>query len=235
MGFDHVLRIVASLQNIVAVCANVLLAYLITYRSNGHVKSHKEVLLITSFHSAMFSAVMLVLQPVLLVGDGHIIAFSNGPLRASSKHVSYASAVALFTALDVTVVCIAVQFIARYKAICKAVGRISTSGCKYRVTIVAAIWYILKLLLSLWVCYEPDDSREAVISVVRSNIWPAQTETKMVLYFYNELVCCLLGYVVVVVCDWKIMKRLKSVEVSSVHHRYAHELVDIGEAMVMSH
>ncbi|KAH7717736.1 hypothetical protein AAVH_14810 [Aphelenchoides avenae] len=164
---------------------------------------------------------MLVLQPIVLVGDGYIIAFSNGPFRASSKHVSYASAVALFTALDVTAVFIAVQFIARYRAICKAVGRVPTSGCKYRVTTVAATWCLVKLLLALWVCYEPDDSRDAVISIVRSNIWPAQTETKVVLYFYIELVCCLLGYVVVVVCDWKIMKRLKSVEVTSIHRRYA--------------
>lgn len=36
----------------------------------------------------------------------------------------------------------------------------------------------------------------------------------------NELICCILGYVVVIVCDWKIMSRLKSVEMSSVHRRY---------------
>lgn len=145
IGFDQTLRTVTSLQNIVAIGANVLLAYLIIYRSNGHIKSNiKEIILITCLHAAMFSAVMLVLQPVcfclvdtksiflsfqvVLVGDGHIIAFSNGPFRAMSKYVSYASAVALFTALDVSVVCITVQFTTRSRAICKATGYVHNTA-----------------------------------------------------------------------------------------------------------
>uniref|UniRef100_A0A915EFT4 G protein-coupled receptor n=1 Tax=Ditylenchus dipsaci TaxID=166011 RepID=A0A915EFT4_9BILA len=103
-----------------ALILNGILLYLIVFHSDFKVKAYKKILLMTCIADSVFALICFVVRPALLSGRGYMICLSNGIFANYSRMFDLFGLTIYCAALHCSMVCIAAQFVYRYRFTCYA-------------------------------------------------------------------------------------------------------------------
>ncbi|KAH7698397.1 7TM GPCR protein, partial [Aphelenchoides avenae] len=225
-----------------ALLFNLGLLYLIVKQGSQHLKEYKWVLLSMCVSDIVLSTVVFVSNPAILPMGGYVMIVSNGWFAGNNVLFDHAFLAGFCAMLHTNIICIVVQFVYRYRLICR-------SHCLKEPSHVIFVWPVLWCILqasnSVWclVFGQGAEQREIGLEILREISWqydsdhapyPSVThwsEVRTKVHHLIYMISCIGGYTTIVWCECHIMKYLKRNQVS-MHSRTRRMHADVNRALV---
>ncbi|KAI1694391.1 serpentine type 7TM GPCR chemoreceptor str domain-containing protein [Ditylenchus destructor] len=113
-------HLIETVMNSLSIVFNCYLLYLIRYHSTFGEKLYKHLLTIDSALDLMLGVTTFVAQPMALTGNGQLLVITTGFLADRSRLFDTSITTLFVWILHTNVVWIAVQFLYRYRLLCKS-------------------------------------------------------------------------------------------------------------------
>ncbi|KAI1703369.1 serpentine type 7TM GPCR chemoreceptor srd domain-containing protein [Ditylenchus destructor] len=215
---DQVHHIVDTLINTVAILSNCYLLYLIRYHSTFGVKLYQHLLTVDSALDLFLCVSAFVVQPVGFTGDGYTAVMLNGFFGGHSQRFDSLTLTFYLFALHTSIIWIPVQFVYRYRMLCKPSSNLAQTNALIAVVTIAysAIAFVVCLNFS-----EVRDEYQSIsLHVLQLNNWTSRrngffmgghmTESRMIYYVVLWTLTSCVSIFVAVWCEKMIGKNYKA-------------------------
>ncbi|KAI1697197.1 serpentine type 7TM GPCR chemoreceptor str domain-containing protein [Ditylenchus destructor] len=209
---DEIHHATETTINTLSIIFNCYLLYLIEYQSTFGVKLYKYLLTIDAVLDLCLSVATLLAQPAALISNGNCVCISNGFFAGRSAAVdSFILTFYLFV-LHTNIVWIPVQFVYRYRLLCK-----DNAKSKFSIIVVAVIYCMVALWIIRKGFSEVRDEYQLIgQQVLDANNWPSVkhhffigrsiNDWLMVVYVSLWVLTCCISIGIVVWCERSITK-----------------------------
>ncbi|KAI1706060.1 serpentine type 7TM GPCR chemoreceptor str domain-containing protein [Ditylenchus destructor] len=116
-------HVMETIMNSLSILFNCYLLYLIKYYSTFGVKLYQYLLTIDAILDLCLGVGALLAQPVGLTGNGYTVMISNGFFTGHSTFLESLTATFYLVILHTNIIWIPVQFVYRYRLLCKKSGK----------------------------------------------------------------------------------------------------------------
>ncbi|KAH7702343.1 7TM GPCR protein [Aphelenchoides avenae] len=220
---------------------NAILLYLILNHSRFAMKEFKWIFMLTCAGDSMLSAIVLFGQPYILFDEGHMLLISNGYFSGRSALVDHAAMTAFCSTLHINIVFVVMQYIWRNSLIC---GGRSFVHVGKSIVIYPAIWCVIQVVTAIW-CWTvgQEELRDEANRILLKHGWQFDNATapypsvvpgasfKTIVHHVFYLSSSILGYMIIVYCQYGVVKFLRQLGMPS-HHRTHRANNEIKRALV---
>ncbi|KAI1703370.1 serpentine type 7TM GPCR chemoreceptor srd domain-containing protein [Ditylenchus destructor] len=179
---DQVHHIIDTLINTVAILSNCYLLYLIRYHSTFGVKLYQHLLTVDSALDLCLCVSAFVAQPVGFTGDGYTAVMSNGFFGGRSPRFDSLSLTFFLFALHTNVIWIPVQFVYRYRLLCKTSSNLTQTNALIAVVTVA--YSAIAFVVCMGFSEVRDEYQSIGVHVLQLNNW---TNRRKVLFMGGHM------------------------------------------------
>ncbi|KAI1691902.1 serpentine type 7TM GPCR chemoreceptor str domain-containing protein [Ditylenchus destructor] len=206
--------------NVLSIIFNCFLLYLIKNYSTFGVKLYQYLLTIDAVLDLFLGIFTLLGQPIALTGDGYLVVHSNGFFAGRSAFWDSVFLFLFFFILHTNVLWIAVQFVYRYRLLCKHSARATLVN--FMIIAITIGYSIIALADIIDYCQVREEYQSVAEYVMGLNNWPKPKEGSRRLYFVIYIkewrmfrwlslwtVTCCATIFVVILCEKKIAKNVR--------------------------
>ncbi|KAI1700324.1 serpentine type 7TM GPCR chemoreceptor srd domain-containing protein [Ditylenchus destructor] len=215
---DQVHHIIDTLINTVAILSNCYLLYLIRYHSTFGVKLYQHLLTIDSALDLFLCVSAFVAQPVGFTGDGYTAVMLNGFFGGTSARFDSLTLTFYLFALHTSIIWIPVQFVYRYRLLCKTSSSLIQTNALIAVVTIA--YSAIAFVVCMGFCEVRDEYQSIGVHVLQLNNWTSSrsglfmgghmTEWRMIYYVLLWTTTSCASIFVAVWCEKAIGKNFKA-------------------------
>ncbi|KAI1715821.1 serpentine type 7TM GPCR chemoreceptor str domain-containing protein [Ditylenchus destructor] len=213
-AINEIHHVTETTMNTLSIVFNCYLLYLIKYHSTFGVKLYKYLLTIDAMLDLFLSVGAFLAQPVALVADGNTVVTSNGFFAGRSPVFDSLFVTFYLFTLHTNIVWIAVQFVYRYRLLCK--NNSNPILASFLITSVATAYSLFALWIITGLCQVREEYQSIGREVLQSNSWSHAElqivmgrhigEWQMIVYVTLWVVTCSASIGIVVWCEQVIAK-----------------------------
>ncbi|KAI1703768.1 serpentine type 7TM GPCR chemoreceptor srd domain-containing protein [Ditylenchus destructor] len=215
---DQIHHVLETTVKTASIILNCYLLYLIKYYSTFGVNVYRYLLTIDATLDLCLSLVVLIVQPIGMIGNDYTIIVSNGFFAGRSAIFDQIFITLYGFLLHANVLWIPVQFVYRYRLLCKEES--TSTKANFVIATVTTIYALVTFVGIASFCQVRDEFQTNGQYVLNVNDWPLHngekkyfagssiTEWRMFYWLSLWTVTCSGSVAIVIWCEVKIVKSL---------------------------
>ncbi|KAI1711414.1 serpentine type 7TM GPCR chemoreceptor str domain-containing protein [Ditylenchus destructor] len=213
-------HVVETIINAFSLLLNIFLLYLIKRYSTFGVKIYKYMLTIDALLDLWLSVFTFFAQPFVLTGDGYSVLTTNGFFAGRSQLLDSVLLTLYCFTLHTNIVWIPVQFVYRYRLLCK--NNSNATKANILIGTVTVLYSIIALFVIYSLCEVRQEFQPEAMHVLELNNWPKPknglrplfvgsyiTHWRMISWLALWITTCSVSIFIVIWCERKIIKHFK--------------------------